>query len=92
MQDFPATSQELSLNSKTYLMYKPTLGMQAKMEDDNTNVTIRQFVEDCTNITPDAFDSMRNDQLSDLYAKCVEFAYKIDIESVGDEEPKKQSS
>ena len=93
MKEYPATSREFTLNGFSGLMYKPTLSIQAKMEDENITVSVREFVEDCTNLGSDNFENMRNDQLLSIYQDCIEFAYDLDTKNKGgDSEQKKQSS
>ncbi len=90
MKEYPATYQEFKINEITSKMYKPTLALQARMEDENIDVSVREFVQGCTDLSDEQIQGVRNDQLQEIYKDIATFAYSVEDKSEG--KGKKQSS
>ena len=84
MIDYPATFTEFKLNGASFKMYKPTLLMQSRLEDENITVSIADFILDCTSLKANDLDSMRSDQLQNVYDDAVLFAYPESAEKKGE--------
>lgn len=71
-------------------MKKFTLGLQSRIEDENIEVTIKEVLECCTDMSEDEIMGLDADQFNAIYTDIRDFTY--DIEPKGDGESKKPSS
>ena len=90
MKEYPATSRAFKVNGKTYEMRKLTLGLQARIEDENILVTYTDVVRNCTDMSDEDIDGLYVDQFEALYSDIMAFTY--DMPKKADNEPKKPSS
>lgn len=66
------------INGNIHLMYKPTLLLLSKIEDENVCVTYRDAVEQCTNMTENAMDELSDAQFEDVYEHILSFSKPAD--------------
>jgi len=90
MKEYPATSQEFSVNGKIHKMQKLTLGLQSKIEDENIPITYKDVIEGCTDMTADDIKALRLDQFDAIYNDITLFTY--DVKNSEDGESKKPLS
>ena len=86
MKNYPASELSFKIGTKKYNIKMLTLGLQARIEDENTEVTFRDIVEGCTNMPNDVIDTLHLDQFKAIYDDIIAFTY---IEPEGGGEPKK---
>ena len=87
MKEYPHTSQEFKVNDKVHTMKKFTLGLQAKIEDENISVSYKEVMESCTSMNESEIMALDNDQLESIFVDIQAFTYTKKAE--GDGEPKK---
>lgn len=90
MKEYPHTSQEFKVNGKVQIMKKLTLGLGARIEDDNITVTLVEVLKTCTDMSDDEIMALDADQLQGIYVDVV--AFTSGNSESGDGERKKPSS
>ncbi len=78
MKEYPATSESFKVNGKVFKMQKLTLGLQAKIEDENIPVTYRDILEGCTDMKSEDIEALHSDQFDVIYADVIAFSYSDD--------------
>ncbi len=73
-KDYPATSKQFTINNQTYIMQMVTLGLQAKLEDDNIEVTYLDLINECTNIPNEILEFIPDDQLDSICEDIINYS------------------
>jgi len=84
MTEYPATSRAFKIGTKKFEMKMLTIGLQAKIEDENIEVTRRDIIIDCTNLKEEDLDNLRIDQFQSIYDDTVAFCYSKENNEVGE--------
>lgn len=77
MKEYPASKLSFSANKKEFVMKKLTIGIQADVEDEDTQVTYRDVIENCTNMEKDDINNLDSDQFKAIYQDILEYTYGI---------------
>ncbi|WP_297525123.1 hypothetical protein [Sulfurovum sp.] len=88
MEKYPATYREFEVNGTKSKMYRMTLGMQSKIEDENISVLRTDVLEDCTDLDTAAISELRADQFDALYEDIMKFNIDPDAAEVTGETKK----
>lgn len=70
-------------------MYRITLGLQSRIEDENIEVLQMDVLKDCTDLDDAAIASLRGDQFEALYRDVMAFNYEEAGETEGRGDAKK---
>jgi len=87
MKSYPAAERAFKIGSKQYVMKMLTMGLQARIENEDTVVTLIDVVKDCTSMSFDDLDELHIDQFKAIYDDVIAFSYSNKTE---DGEVKKQ--
>lgn len=90
MKEYPATSRHFKIGNKTHTMMKLTLGLQAKIEDGDIEVTKRDIVVDCTDLSKEELDTLHLDQFQSIYEDVIALSYGGETSGSEDGDGKKQ--
>ena len=74
MPHFPCTSRAFSLNGKEFVMYKHTLLLLSKIEDESVYVSYADAVGACTNMSESDMKDLTNEQFEEVYESIAEFS------------------
>ncbi len=74
MIQFPHTSRAFTLNGKEHLMYKHTLLLLSKIEDESVYVSYADAVAACTNMSESDMKDLSDDQYEEVYESILEFS------------------
>jgi hypothetical protein len=76
MTDYPATEKKFKVNGKEHTMFKFTLGLQSRLEDENISVSYLDILQDATDMTDEDISGLRMDQIEILYKDISDFTYE----------------
>jgi hypothetical protein len=86
LKEYPHTSKEFKVNNKIFVMKKLTLGLQAKIEDENITVTYKDVLLNATSMKEEDIQELDGDQFEAIYNDIALFTYS---DSGDGDEPKK---
>ncbi len=72
--NYPHTSRAFTINGKEHLMYKHTLLLLSKIEDENIFVSYSYAVDECTNMEEPDMDILNDAQFEEIYESILEFS------------------
>ena len=90
MKEYPTTTRIFKLGTNTHTMMMVTLGLQAKIEDDNIDVTQKEVLLECTDLTEEEVEGLHIDQYLAIYNDIIDLSSEgVDSSRQGGD-PKKQ--
>ena len=64
--EYPHTIKNITINGVNYRMWAPSLGLSAKLEDENNAITFLDILTECTDIPVQLAEAMQMEEIEEI--------------------------